>query len=579
MSFFADFPRGRPGAPSRHDLLGTAGWRKQFPEWREGSIWLGRDDDGRSIGYEDDRHIVTVAGSRAGKGRSALVPNALLWPGSAFFLDPKGENATLTATKRAERAGHIVAVLDPKRVADVPDKFRVSFNPLDLIDGNDGDALDIASAIGDAIMVGSGDGKDVHWIESARQIVEALMLHVATSEIGRARSLVRMRQLLTMGDPDYAAMLNREERERKGEKARTYTPFEALWFSMSSSLARNGAVRDVICGAAHSIQEMGENERGGVLSTARRNTAFIASAWMRKCLEGDGDNALDIDALKTAPHGMSLYVCLPARFLPTHSRLLRLMLNLILFRMEEHGLAKPACGYPVLFFLDEFAALGRMEAIEKAAGLMAGYGVKLWAVLQDMGQLKRHYRESWETFLGNAGILQFFANADMTTLEWISKRLGKVEILRETKGQSASSSTQISKSQGRTESSGWSRSTGQSHGHSEMPDLSQMAARDGGSGLVPFLARTSASGIGQNVSASQQDGQSGGESVQRGDSSSSGTSKSETANESIHLAALLNPDEIARLFDRATYRQIVFIDNQAAVLLRVNWDEEFTSSR
>lgn len=570
MSIFDDFPRGRPNDPSRHDQLGTASWRTDLPEWREGAIWLGHDDKGRDIGYADDRHIVTIAGSRAGKGRSALVPNLHRWPGSAFVLDPKGENAILTAARRAEREEHIVAVLDPKRVASVPDEYRVSFNPLALIDGDDDDALDYAAAIGDALMI-SGSDKDVHWTESARGIIEALILHVATTEIDKARSLVRVRQLLTIGDPDYADMLNAEE-ATKGDKAKTFGPFDALWRSMSSSIAHNDAVRDAIRGAAHSILDMGENERGSVLSTARRNTAFLSSSWMRRCLEGGGDNVLDIDLLKTAPKGMSLYVCLPARFLPTHARLLRLMLNLILFRMEEQGLEKPACGHPVLFFLDEFAALGRMESIEKAAGLMAGFGVKLWAVLQDLGQLQQHYRFSWQTFLANAGILQFFANSDMTTLEWISKRLGQIELIRETKGQSSSLSTQVSKSQGRTETSGWSRSTGKSEGRSEMPDLSQIAARDGGSGLVPYMARSNASGTGQNVSASIQDGQSGGESIQHGDSASSGNSESQTTTESIHRTPLLNPDEIARLLDRSTARQLVFLDNQAAILKRVNWD-------
>jgi type IV secretion system protein VirD4 len=175
--------------------------------------------------------------------------------------------------------------------------------------------------------------------------------------------------------------------------------------------------------------------------------------------------------------------------------------------------------------------------------------------------------------MANAGILQFFANADLTTLEWISKRLGQVEVIRETAGRSESASTQISKSQGRTETSGWSRSNGQSLGQSEMPGLSQVAARDGGSGLVPFLARSNASGVGQNASTSLQEGQTGGESVQQGDSSSSGSSQSETTTESIHLAALLNPDEIARHFDRGTMRQIVLIDSQPVALMRENYDQ------
>ena len=69
-----------------------------------------------------------------------------------------------------------------------------------------------------------------------------------------------------------------------------------------------------------------------------------------------------------------------------------------------------------------------MASIETAAGFSAGFGVKLWVIIQDLSQLKRHYKEGWETFLGNAGVVQAFANSDQTTLEYLSKRLGDVEV-------------------------------------------------------------------------------------------------------------------------------------------------------
>ena len=48
---------------------------------------------GASIGWKDDRHVMTIAGSRAGKGVSLIIPNLLLYEGSALVIDPKGENA------------------------------------------------------------------------------------------------------------------------------------------------------------------------------------------------------------------------------------------------------------------------------------------------------------------------------------------------------------------------------------------------------------------------------------------------------------------------------------------------------
>lgn len=84
---------------------------------------------------------------------------------------------------------------------------------------------------------------------------------------------------------------------------------------------------------------------------------------------------------------------------------------------------------PVWFVLEEFPALGHMRSIETAAGLMAGFGIKLWSVLQDFTQLQTHYPKSWETFLGNAGIIQSFGNADVTTTEHLSKLLGSTQVM------------------------------------------------------------------------------------------------------------------------------------------------------
>ena len=82
----------------------------------------------------------------------------------------------------------------------------------------------------------------------------------------------------------------------------------------------------------------------------------------------------------------------------------------------------------MLACLDEFPVLGYMKQLETAAGQIASFGVKLWVVLQDWSQGKALYGERWETFVGNAGIMQFFGNNDLATTEFISKLLGKTHV-------------------------------------------------------------------------------------------------------------------------------------------------------
>jgi len=168
------FPRGNPGEDNNEVKLSTSNWGRVSGNFQHGDIWIGRTDQGSAFGYDDDRHMVTVAGSRAGKGRSCIIPNLCVYPGSCVVIDPKGENASITAAKRASvRPGHRVAVLDPFGVADVPDELRCTFNPLDLIQEDSPDAIDEAALIADAIVVSSSE-RDAHWDESARAFIEAL---------------------------------------------------------------------------------------------------------------------------------------------------------------------------------------------------------------------------------------------------------------------------------------------------------------------------------------------------------------------------------------------------------------------
>jgi type IV secretion system protein VirD4 len=92
----------------------------------------------------------------------------------------------------------------------------------------------------------------------------------------------------------------------------------------------------------------------------------------------------------------------------------------------------------VLFLLDEFAALGRLEPVERAFGFMAGYGLQLWPILQDLHQLRGTYGERSGTFLSNAGLVQVFNVSDVDTATWVSRSLGAMTMAYQTSGTSNS---------------------------------------------------------------------------------------------------------------------------------------------
>lgn len=115
----------------------------------------------------------------------------------------------------------------------------------------------------------------------------------------------------------------------------------------------------------------------------------------------------------------------------------------LLHSMAEYGRMTDPAGRPLRVSRmgriiggigETFLAMGPRErgsilSSETAAGLLAGSGVKIISILQGLGQLKKDYRDNWETFIGNAGVSIFFGNADTTTLSYISDKLGKRSLL------------------------------------------------------------------------------------------------------------------------------------------------------
>jgi type IV secretory pathway TraG/TraD family ATPase VirD4 len=513
-------------APREGRALGTACWHELSKEdhYESGDFYLGHGPDGHAVGFRDDRHVLLVCGNRGGKGASYLVPNLAMWPGSALVIDPKGENAMVTARRRgqgsayAQGMGQTVHILDPYGEVSVPGEdfsaYRKCFNPLDLLGRQEAEAVPIAGRIADS-LVQADRASEPHWEESARTLIRDLGLHVASWRDYKPaqRNLVTLRQLLRGGDR------SREELARLLEDdARTISGFELLFDAMKRNRAFGGVVSE---GGAFYLDQLRTAPRtlAGVISTAARALDFLDDPQMRACVSRSDFRLSD---LKTDPKGVSLYVCLPQRLSDTHAGWLRMFAALTIGEMERTR-TKPASGHPVLTVLDEFPALRRMRVIENAAAQIAGFGVKMVFVAQTLAQLKDVYKDNWETMVANAGVKIFFGNDDQFTREYVSKLAGDTETVR----------TAFSGS----ETDGWTESfsLGVTAGESQ----SVTNSHSGGMGL-------GGRGSGQSFNISHSFGSSQG--VTAGRTSGRSGSRTQGYSESVHKRALLTPDEVGRLF-------------------------------
>lgn len=342
--------------------------------------------------YAGDRHSLTVAPTRTGKGVSSVIPNLLTYQGSALVIDPKGENALETAKQR-RKLGQKVFLVDPWDLAAESGIKPARFNPMDWISADDPDAAENAMLLADALVVSSkGEGR--FWDEEAKALLMGLILYVGTHpHEEKERTLGRVRDLLM-------------------ESKQGLNDLYERMLASSNPVVRSSCSRMI---------QKEERVFSNVLASAQANTHFLDNHRIRDALS---KSDFKFEDLKTGK--ITVYLILPADRLHTFGRWLRLLVQQAITVNARNIAEKP--DQPILFMLDELPALGFLTMVQQGYSLMAGFGMLLWGIVQDLSQLKAIYGDSWETFVGNSGVIQYFGSRDQMTAEYFSALCGKATI-------------------------------------------------------------------------------------------------------------------------------------------------------
>lgn len=385
-AFMADVPIS--------SVFGSARWAtgKELQKLTvtDNGLLIGRDPETDALlCYDGPAHLLTMAPTRTGKGVGTIIPNLLTAERSVICIDPKGENARITG--RARQQFGPVHILDPFGVTG---KHSSAFNPLNMLDPDGLDVAEDANTLADALVFDEpGMAGDAHWNDEAKALIAGLILKIAVAESPGRRHLGTLREYLTLAPERLSVLLAR----------------------MQDMDEANG----LIARAANRHLGKSDREAAGVLSAAQRHTHFLDSPRMTVVLSRSEFRFADLKR-----NNVTVFLVLPPDRLSTYSRWLRLLITQSLTDMARNA-ASPA--RPVLYLLDEFAALGHLAPIERAMGLMAGYGVQLWPILQDTHQLRATYGQRAGTFLSNAAVCQVFGVNDIDTAELIARSIGKTD--------------------------------------------------------------------------------------------------------------------------------------------------------
>ncbi|WNB74576.1 type IV secretory system conjugative DNA transfer family protein [Methylomonas koyamae] len=373
---------------------------------------------------DGEGHLLTSASTRSGKGTCQIIRNLLGWTGSVFVLDIKGENHFRSAGCRSK-------VMQQKVYRFAPfESNTFVFNPILFIRtslSNEPTAEELATEeldvldLAKLLIVPNKKTNEPIWDETANSVLIAFVLYVRTAKLYRKgsaskvreRSMREVRRLLTLGEEDFIVLLDDMSkskrpliREQATELKGNLLGNDRFFLSLKATVSHHTAIWSL--------------------------TAIHRATYKPSTTPGDLEPAPnDFDFSEMRSGKVSFYLVIPPQKISKCQPLLRVITGIALIQLQNsHELLseQDTDTPPVLFLLDEFPQLGHMQVIEENLAFIAGYGVRLWFFIQDLGQLYTAYGDSSRTILANTEYKSFFGIVDIETAAYVSRYLGEMPI-------------------------------------------------------------------------------------------------------------------------------------------------------
>jgi type IV secretion system protein VirD4 len=343
-------------------------------DFEKGSVSLHLIKPSEVISQVGITNTLLAAPTRSGKGVSSVIPTLLSYRGSVIVLDFKGENFFKTSGFR-QTFGKVY------RYAPVGDEGH-HFNPLmEIRDGKDsyGDANMFADVLTtpEAGKAG-GDANSEHFRETGMEFLTGLILHVLCSDYPN-KSLPGML--------DFISQVNPEEPEDG-----TY-----IYRLMLEGKHCNEEVHQKVVSAAGNQLKRADREQASVLSTVIKALRVFNDTRVR---ENSVDSDFYLDEFEKSEEPISLYLTIPNAHRSRLSPLIRLFIMILINRFSEgetrHDERK--LKVPLLFVLDEFDKLGKYGELQTGMGILAGYGIHFFLIIQSPNQLVDIYGKNHQFF-------------------------------------------------------------------------------------------------------------------------------------------------------------------------------------
>ena len=410
LLYYADHENRRPG-----EEYGSAKWgnarelNKRYADQNGKNVILTKHVSIGLDGYKHQRNlnILVVGGSGSGKTRFFCKPGIMSVNCSYLIVDPKGEMLRSTGYLLKDE-GYDIKVFDL-----IHPRQSDGYNPFTYI-RDDPDVLKLMDNLVKNTTPPKGASNDPFWEKAEIALDSALMLYLLYEAPVEEQNFEMLMFML-----ECARVMEEDEQYQ--------SPLDLLFQTLEERDPSHIAVREYKVYK----QAAGKTAKSILVTASVRLAAFIFPQYAAM-MQTD-----EMDFASMGERKRAIFCVIPVNDGSMNYLVSMLMTQcfqqLYLRADEQYNGRLPM---PVRVIQDEWANVAQPDSYPKVLATCRSYNIGINIIVQNIQSIKALYKDEWEGIIGNCDTLLFLGGGnEPTSLEFVSKLLGKETVHTRTRGQ------------------------------------------------------------------------------------------------------------------------------------------------
>lgn len=325
-----------------------------------------------------DGHALVIGGIGSGKSSGIAIPTLMAWKSRAFVIDIKGELYEKTKRVRGEE---FIKVFNPL------DENAFGYNPFYVLKNTD-DICTTVKEIAQSIIPLPAEVKEPMWILNAQDFLTGAIIYYYNQDKNFAETMIAIKSKSPKNL--VAEIMESEDQE------------SIIYMSTFADMAD-------------------ETLSGIYTEVSVKITPFATNKNLIRVL-GSNENNITPNDLE---NGFDVFIGIEEYLLEQWKPLLTMIVNQFCKFFERR---KNDNNKPILFLLDEFPRLGRIDSVVTGLTTLRSKKIEIMLYIQNKSQLEEKYgKEQASTIVENCPYKAMLMAGDTETRKWCSDLVGTYE--------------------------------------------------------------------------------------------------------------------------------------------------------